>query len=394
MATTICITCEVVSEYVSLANKFTQDLSTTLITPMWVIFMALAGLWVVVHGIKMMVGQGDVAGLAKEFVYVMIAAVLMAGQGPGLVNQTYTTALSVMGGAASVVLDGGTVGKETGIVMADAPSASSGTSAAGIKNTDGMVRLVYTAEQGVYRVFQMAAAMADQMTMTDIMPGIYAVLMVAPYALVLIVYFAQVVVSIFRVMMFAALSPILMLGFGFGWGRGMAVTGLRTLFASFMVLFGATVAVAVCLYGVAALDIGTVDATGNVRDMMSIDNPKLIVVIMLGWLGTAFLAEATGMANSIAGSQLTNQAAAVITAGTVATGMALMKPQNYKKVAGAAGRFASGAGTAAMGAVDGLRYGAGAAMNLSGANQAAGSALLNIGKKISERLNVPTFDKD
>ena len=52
-----CFTCGVVNEYVTLANAFTQDLSTVLVDPLWVIFLSLAGLWIVIHGIKMVLGS-------------------------------------------------------------------------------------------------------------------------------------------------------------------------------------------------------------------------------------------------------------------------------------------------------------------------------------------------
>jgi len=130
------------------------------------------------------------------------------------------------------------------------------------------------------------------------------------------------VIAIFRIMMLATLSPYLMLGFGFGWGRDMMKSGLRTLVSAFMVLFGATAALAVMLYGVKALNIGDVDPE-RIREIASIENPKFLLAVAMGWLGTAFMTEATGMANSISGSSLTNTGVGVITAGASATALAL-----------------------------------------------------------------------
>lgn len=216
-------------------------------------------------------------------------------------------------------------------------------------------------------------------------PIIYAILLALPYFLLLIVYFAQVVISIFRVMMVAALSPILMLGFGFEWGRGMTFTAMRSLFASFMVLYGCTVALAVCLYGVAAMNVADPALTGSVGEILAFDNPTLLVAIALGWLGTAFMAEATGMANSIAGSQLTNTAAGVITAGATATGLTLLRSTFNRKTPGRIGKTA-------MGLVDAARYGIGAAKDPGGAMNAAGRRLSDGAQKIADRLKVPQFD--
>ncbi|WP_413208337.1 type IV secretion system protein [Rhodospirillum sp. A1_3_36] len=307
--TTTCFTCDIVGEYVSLADNFVGDLSHMLIGPIWAVFLSLAGLWIAIHGLKMMLGQADLQGLGKEFVFVVIAGILLGGQGPGLISQTYDASLSVMGSGASAALSvGGISGK-----------------AAAPEGTDGMTQLVQTAELGVVKVFEMATAIAAQTSWTDpVVPLIYALMLFVPYFVLLVVYFAQVVVSIFRVMMLAALSPILMMCFGFGWGRGMAYTGLRTLLAAFMVLFGSSVALALILYGTAQLNIGDASMGAEVTDV-AFDNPKILVAIALGWLGTAFLAEATSIANSVTHSQLTNQAAMVITAGATATGLGFLK---------------------------------------------------------------------
>ncbi|GAK46696.1 membrane protein [Tepidicaulis marinus] len=384
-----CFTCDVVNEYVTLANAFTQDLSEVLVDPMWVIFLSLAGLWITVHGIKMILGKADLLSLAHEFVFVVIAATLMAGQGPTLVNQIYSTSLSVMGGAAGAVLSTASISEKTGVTSSSAEVAAS---ASGISNIDGMQKLVWVAETGVVKVFGLATEIMAQASLTDPTPLIYAGLIALPYILLLVVYFAQVVVSIFRVMMFAALSPILMMLLAFGWGRGMAMTGIKTLFASFMVLFGATVALAVCLYGVKALAVAEYGAN-TPTEVLSLTSSTLWVAMILGWLGTAFMAEATGMANSIAGSQLTNQAAAVITAGVTASGLAALNPDTYKKAAKGAAAWGAGGAAVGMGAVDGLRYGASAVLDPKGAAGAVGSNLSATGKAIMERIKTPTFDR-
>jgi type IV secretion system protein TrbL len=288
---------------------------------MWLIFGSIVGLWIIIEGIKLVIAKTDLKKFSHDLLFIIIAAGLMSGQGPGLVDAVYSASLTTMSGAASAILTVGTIGTKTAV----ATDMSSSGVASGIGGLDGMTGLVSVAEHGVMQVFSMAVELIAEVSLTNVgIPALYGVLLALPYFLLLVVYFAQVVVSIFRVMMIAALSPILMLAFGFEWGRGMAFTALRTLFAAFMVLYGATVALAVCLYGVAALNVADPALTGDVSEIASFNNPTLLVAIILGWLGTAFMAEATGMANSIAGSQLTNTAAAIITAGATATGMTLI----------------------------------------------------------------------
>ncbi len=301
-----CFTCEIVDEYVDLANSFTQDLSEALIGPMWALFLAIVGVWVIIQGLRMSIGQTTIIDFTKELVFVLIASLLLSGQGPDLINAIYSASLKIMGSAATVALQ---VGDN------NASNVVSYNTIGG-----GMTSLVRTAEEGVFEVFGMAEEIAAKARLTDPMPILYSLVLVLPYFLVLIVYFSQVVISIFRVMMLATLSPYLMLGFGFGWGRDMAKAGVRTLLSSFMVLFGATAALAVMLYAVRGLDIGNAQ---NPMGEISITNTKYLVAVAMGWLGTAFMTEATGMANSISNSSLTNTSAAVITAGAATSVMTL-----------------------------------------------------------------------
>lgn len=319
-----CFTCEIVTEYVNLANQFTQDLSASLVGPMTILFVAIAGLWIVIQGLRLMAVQTTLSDFGKEIIFVFMAWVLLVGQGPSLVNEIYQAALSMMGSAASVALK---VGSSATANVANEAGASTQLGA-------GMTALVKAAETGIGAVFEVVDNIGRAATMTNPLPYLYATVLAIPYFLVLVVFFAQVVISIFRIIMVSVLSPYLMLGFGFGWGRGMAVAGIKTLLSSFMVLFGSTAALAVMLYGVNALNIGATSSEESMRDIVGIANPKFMLMLAMGWLGTAFIAEAVGIANSITGSVLSNTAVGVITAGAASTAAILSKP--FRAAAGEA----------------------------------------------------------
>ncbi len=357
--TDTCFTCDIVSEYTGLANQFTQDLSTALLGPMWVLFLSLAGLWIVIQGLRIVMGHASLMDFGKEFMFVMIAGFLLSGQGPELVNNIYRVSLSMMGSAASVALQ---VGGESPTVTASAAGA--------IPLDQGMTALVGSAESGVKDVFRMAGYIASEAAWDDPLPILYALVLLIPYFLVLVVYFSQVVIAIFRIMMLATLSPYLMLGLGFGWGRDMMKSGLRTLISAFMVLFGATAALAVMLYGVRSLNIGEVDPE-LIRDIASIDNPEFLLAVAMGWLGTAFMTEATGMANSIAGSSLTNTGVGVITAGATASALALKNNPATAAAMRAAGPAGAAAGWAVGGLVTNPKGLSGAASQLYGSGSQA-----------------------
>lgn len=378
-----CTMCKVVKSYIELAGEFASILGEVLVGPVTAIFLAVVGLWVVIHGIRAVMGKGNVFNFFDEGLYVILASALLMGQGPDLVRRIYDAALATMGGAASAVLSAGSggLGEHIGIAGHEA--------AAGL---DGMAGLVQVAEGSLMKVVEMAGEIIAATSTFDWTPALYGIALAAPYFLLLIVYFAQVVVSIFRVMVFATLSPFLMLALDFNFGRDTFINGLRTVVATFMVLYASTVALGICLYGVSSLDIGSSSATDStLSEMASIANPDFILAVAMGWLGTAFLMEATSMANSITNAQLTNQAAAVITAGATATGMALMRPGNIARaggmITGAGGAMTSGA----FGAASAASYIGAAARDPGGAFQAAKQAAYEATRK---RIARPSFGGD
>lgn len=332
--TTLCVTCKIVGTYVDLASKFADRLGEVMFTPMFAIFLAIAGIWIVWNGIKFAFGKGDLIGLFQELIFISVAGALLGTQGREMMMLIYHTALATISGAASAVL----------AVAQEGFTVASGQTVAGLENYEGMTRLVFVAERGVTQVFGMAWALVGTMTLTNWSGLFLAIILLPPWFLLLVVYMAQVAVSIFRVMMWATLSPYLFMALGFGWGRDTVMRGINVLLASFMVLFGSTVALAVCLFGVSTLGVG--DYTRDYTNLSLMD-PEFLLPVFMGWLGTAFQMEATGMANSITGAQLTNQAAAIITGGASFTAIAAAKQAKgqWGEAAGKIpGGFATGAG--------------------------------------------------
>ena len=285
--------------------------------------------------------------IAREFTLLIIAAFLLAGQGPNLVNHLYSASLSMMGSAANVALQ---VGHHTAISSNDLSTLGT-----------GMHALTCTVEKGAKLVFKTSSYIAHAGSGLNPMPWVYSLILIFPYFLVVVVYFSLVVLSIFRIQMIAILSPFLMLGFGFPWGRNMLQSGLKALVGTFMVLFGGTAAVAVMLYAVSGLFPHGVPTLQEAENMASIYNEKFLMTLMMGWLGLAFMAEATGMTNSITGTSFTNSASAIISTGAVtivafAYNNPASKVAKNLMIAGAAGagstvlhNSAKGAGYAARG---------------------------------------------
>lgn len=363
-----CIFCGPVNEYVNLANSFSQDLSETLLVAVTALFASLTGLWLSIAGIQIILGKLDGLKFAHEFSYLIIAAGLLNAQGADMANTIYRASLATMSGAAAMVLTVGPLADQTE-PAADTPPE---TTSSGIDNLDGMTMLVYTAEKGIRVMLDVAGNLWSENTEGKFL----AVILALPYCILLILYTAQVLISIFRVLMLSLFSPLLMMAVGFGFLRPLMVSGLQTLLASFLVLFASTAALAVCLYGVATLGMGDPVNGPDISDMADFNSIKTWVIIIMGWVGFAFQTEGTSLANSIARSALTNQASAAIAKGVSGTALAAAaSPWKGGKALYKGGKSAYKGGKAVVGAA-----------------QWTVNTLNSRGRSASERLDTPGID--
>jgi len=330
-----CWTCEPVQSYVDLSQNFVNNLDSTLRSPMLILFASLAGLWVVVSAVKLALQMTDKRRIIEDFVYITITGILLGSQSGGLISFVYSSALSIMGGASSSVFT----------------IAGGGLSSSGYT---GLTALAATAEQAMVTVFQAAQAIVRAGSLSKPHYYLFALILVLPYFLLVVAYSTQVVVAIFRATMVGVFAPFLFMAFAFGWGRDMAKSGAKTLLASILVLFASTAAVALCVYGAAALQLNPAKLTGDeVTEFLKISNPKFLVILFLGWAGTALLTEGTSIANSISHTLLTNAAAGIMTAGiSASTIFGLKKSPAAARAAGNAASMMGSAfqwGQAAMG---------------------------------------------
>lgn len=313
---TECISCKVVSDFVSLASGYTQELSTALLPGMWILLLAVSGLWIVIQGLQLAVHKTTIIDIAHQGIFVILATILLGGQGPDLVKTIYDAALGTMGAAASIALKAG------GTDIASQVSVDEGSQVIG----NGMVALVEQVEKGVRLVLGIAWDIAKNAKLTSfLLSTLYALALAIPFVVLIVHYASQVMVSIFRILMLTALSPFMMLGIGFGWGRDLAKGGIRSVIAAFMVLFASTGAVALVLY--ATTDLSDLKQYTS-REITDANNPafwKYLLAVVIGWAGVAFLIEANGIANSLTGSLFTNTGAGMLTGGTLGTAAFLGK---------------------------------------------------------------------
>ncbi|CAA7619323.1 type IV secretion system protein [Magnetospirillum sp. UT-4] len=316
---TTCWTCKPLVKYVELTQDFADKLSETLHDPMLMLFGALAGLWIVLSGIRLALRMTEHTEIIKDFVFISITGILLGSQSTQLISYVYSSAVSIMGASSAAVFS-----------IAGGVQDSSGY--------DGLVALAANGEKAVYKVFQAAGAIWRAGALYELGNYAYAIVLVVPYFLLVVAYSSQVVVAIFRATMIGVFAPFLFMAFAFNWGRGMAQSGAKTLLASILVLFASTAALALTIFGVNTLSIDPASLSGDqLNEFASITNPEFLVILFLGWMGTALMTEGTSQANSIAQTALTNAAAGILTAGV--SGSALFGLKKSREVAGMLGQF-------------------------------------------------------
>ena len=353
-----CWTCDPLEAYANIASDFSTKLATELQAPMERFFITLAALWIVTTGYKILFLKTDFSKFGGNLVYVIIASILLGTQGVSLIETVFNETLDLMTSAATVAFKVAE-GKVT-------PS----------KYT-GLAGLAYSGEVAIAQVFYIAGNIITSSGLFAVVNIVYAVIIIAPYLLMMIAYSAQVTVAIFRLMMLAIFAPFLFMSFAFDWGQGMAKTSIKTLIAAVLVLFASTVAFALTIYAVNIIKIEQYAKLGgkDLNAFASIENPQFLVILFMGWAGLALMAEGTSLANSIAGSSLTNVAAGIMTAGMAASGAAAIGATRLPRAKDAinarldkgadylGGKTMSGAGKALGGAGRALGGAGGSAIN-------------------------------
>ncbi|WP_175617057.1 type IV secretion system protein [Insolitispirillum peregrinum] len=262
------------------ASDFTGNLTEALMPAMLALFMPLAGCWVVVTGIRLLVEPGAVKGtIARDLFIMLLASVLLSGQANGLITDAYTASLDVIAGAAATAFD----------VAGGKP----------VEGYEGMSALIAAMESAIQAVLEVAEGITTEGGWSNWVPYLLAALLVFPFILMVVIYLAHVVVALFRIVSITAMVPLLALFLGFSWGRQMAVAGIKGVIGSGLVLYTCTLAMALSVQGVTSLKFPT--AEDNLGEFASFSNPEMLMAIAMGFLGIAMMREATGLANMISG---------------------------------------------------------------------------------------------
>lgn len=323
-----CFLKDTMDVYVDLSEGFSAGVGSNITAGMTALFIGLATLWVMYTIILIALGRKNPQEIAIEVICIIIAGVVLQNNMVSIVSQGFTAIMDLVGNGASMVFK----------------AAVGPNNAASISGEGGMTGLVCSTEQSLKTVFGIGMDIFNKANALDLHYYLYAILLVLPYILIFVLYVSKTVVTIFRALFIATIFPYLIMAFGSGFLRAQFKAGFNTLIATFLVFMAATISVGLTIYGVNLLATMI-----TIEKEISILNEQYLVILILGWAGSALMTEGIGLANSITGSSLSNTAAGVMTAGVMGTGAAVAsKAMSPAKMAmGAAGGVAGVAASTA-----------------------------------------------
>ena len=209
--------------------------------------------------------------------------------------------------------------------------------------SSAIVNLVYTIESSVQKVFDYGNLMTSQASWYQaiIIWANMSIFVILPYVAMTTMFFAKLVIAIFRVVLLSLFAPVIMFFVAFDWGREMGKTALKTLLASIFIAVATTAAMSLVIFIMGELVTTLVEVKGKENPKIAEIWPTVFMLMTLAWMGVAFMLDANGVANSLAGSMLSNAAAAMMT--TAVTAGALKGAKGAGSLGKGGGRLAGAA---------------------------------------------------
>ena len=359
-----CASCELVGVFTERAHGFVETIGSFMQAGIVNIFIAVLPVWFLVMMFYLLLGTKRLPEVARSFTYIIITYILLTFNGSAIVTGLYAMSLELIGSVGQVTFsnfsDGGGMPQWSG-------SESYVSSA--------IVNLVYTIESSVQTVIDYGNLMTSKTAWYQaiVIWANVTLFIILPYVAMTTMFFSKLVIAIFRVVLLSLFAPVIMFFVAFDWGREMGKTALKTLLASIFIAVAATAAMSLVIFIMGELVADLVEVKGKETPAIADIWPIVFALMTLAWMGVAFMVDGNGVANSLAGSTLSNAAAALMTTAISAT--ALSGARKMGSLGKGAGRL-TGAGMGVAGGYMGkgistLPGGAAAVSGMSSAGQKA-----------------------
>lgn len=292
-----CSVCDVYQAYQTHATTVLDRLTDAVAGPLTVIVIALAGVWILWVGIQMFVGTLDLAGALKQIFFLAFGFGVFLGVSGGMVGEVFQAAVDVMGDLSATIMgEGGGAG--------------------------GMTALLSVVEEAIRQVFNTATVIMGSGSAWDsqfYLSILYGIALLIPYMLLLILFLAHSAVALLRLTLICGLSPLLVALSAFPFGRNLIGAGVRTVIGSITTMLCVTTVFSIVVSSVTDLGIGAEDNM-NPSEYIDFTSGRIILALVMGWLGAALTSEAVNIAGQVANSVLGSVSAGIVAAGAMRGG--------------------------------------------------------------------------
>ncbi len=304
-----CFHCDALQGYVDQTTSFTNDLSTVLQDPMTTIYASSGLLWIVVTFSLYGLSLTNEGKISKEFITILGAGIVLHTCTPQAITGMYSLCLVIMGGLAGKCFD---------------------TLRGGLDTTgyDGIVALAAQSQHAMGKVFDLVMALWSSGSALDPRNPFYAILLGLPYGVIFVTFSAQIIIAIFRAFLVSLFGPYVFFAMAYSWGFPMLLQAARLFMSATIVLFSSTACMVLTIYCVEGVSINTGMKGPELDTFASLTNPDFFILLFVGLAFAALHFEGVGIANSLCQTMLTNTAAAMMTGGSAAAGLAIAKSAN------------------------------------------------------------------
>lgn len=276
-----CYTCAVAEAYLANTSGFIERLLAAVQVPMQVLFIAMAGVWLALFGLRLASNTANFTEFGKDAIFLLIGYGFLEGLNTQFVSAVFEATINTMYGAAARM-----IGEPTGSTAA---------------NTAGL--LLSSIERAFWTPIMISWNMIQNAGVLEaVVITFFALVLCLPFVLMLILYVKHVVWGLFRVTLIAIMSPFIVGVSSFPFGRQVWSTAINQMLASILVLTAVT-AVFSLIFSAIQVPLESMSRISP-EDFTDQHIGEFFMAVILAWCGTYLVTESASFAAAMASTTL------------------------------------------------------------------------------------------
>lgn len=276
-----CYTCAVAEAYLANTSGFIERLLGAVQGPMQVLFIAMAGVWLALLGLRLTLNTANFIEFGKDAVFLLIGYGFLEGLNTQFVTAIFEATINTMYGAAARM-----IGESTGSTAV---------------NTAGL--LLSSIERAFWTPILISWNMIQNAGVLEaVVITFFALVLCLPFVLMLILYVKHVVWGLFRVTLIAIMSPFIVGVSSFPFGRQVWSTAINQMLASILVLTAVT-AVFSLIFSAIQIPLESMSQISP-DEFTNQQIGEFLMAVILAWCGTYLVTESASFAAAMASTTL------------------------------------------------------------------------------------------